>query len=213
MTESTSVSTPGASTAPQLAPRFRPVLVMFVIFPLFGLVVALATASSRPTNTVLPVAPDVSYIPAQLVGTIAPDFTLKTPTGDTVTLSKLRGQIVFLNFWATWCTLCQEQMPAFQQLISGQIPGRATVLAVDADPTESAHDILQFETKLGVHVPAALDPDSTVNNAYQILAKPHTFIIDPQGVIRYDQLGAMTPDLIRAYIAKLSGSTPAWTYF
>ncbi|MHB8629701.1 MAG: TlpA family protein disulfide reductase [Aggregatilineales bacterium] len=211
MTELTSVPTPPTPSEPKQ--RIQPALLIFVIFPVFGLVIALATALSRPANAGLPIAPAVDYIPTRLVDTVAPDFTLKTTSGLTITLSQLRGQIVFLNFWATWCVPCQQEMPAFQQLISGQIPGHATVLAVDTDPTETNDDIINFQAGLGVHVPAALDTDGSVSNAYQILAKPHTYIIDARGVIRYEQLGALTPDDIRQYIAALSGTLPRSSYF
>lgn len=211
MAELTSVPTPPTGTAPKQ--RVQPALLIFVIFPLFGLVIALATALSRPANSGLPVPPAIEYVPTRLVGLTAPDFTLKTTSGQSVTLSQLRGQIVFLNFWATWCTPCQQEMPAFQQLISGKIPGHATVFAVDTDPTETNDDITNFEAGLGVHIPAALDVDGSVSNAYQILAKPHTYIIDQQGTIRYEQMGALTPDDIRQYIAVLSGTLSQSDYF
>jgi peroxiredoxin len=194
------------STVPQPKPRFQPALLIFVIFPVFGLVIALATALSRPANVGLPVAPAVDYIPTRFVGMAAPDFTLKTTTGQTITLSKLRGQIVFLNFWATWCDYCVQNMSVFEQMVNGQIPGHATVLAVDSDPTETDADIAQFETGQGIHIPAASDTDGSVSNAYQILSKPHTFIIDRDGTIYSEVIGLMTPDMVRAYIIKLNGS-------
>src|SRR5579859_3235449 len=188
VTELTSVSTPPPASPRKM--RVQPALLLFVAFPLFGLVIALATVLSRPPNAGAPVAPEVDYVPTRFVGMVAPDFTLKTTAGQPVSLSKLRGQIVFLNFWATWCPPCQQEMPAFQQLLDGQIPGHATVLAVDTDPTETNDEITKFQASLGVHVPAALDADDSVSNTYQILSKPHTYVIDPQGTIRYEQLGA-----------------------
>ncbi len=185
-------------------PRLNPALVIFAIFPVAGLIIALFTiASGGSVQAAQPTPPAIEFTPARFVGMTAPDFTLKTPEGKTVTLSSLRGQVVFLNFWATWCVPCKEEMPAFQTLLDGKIPGHATVLAVDADPMESAQDIQTFQAGLGVHVPSALDPDGVATSAYQVIAKPHTFIIDQQGVIRYDQLGTMTEDMLRQYMAVL----------
>jgi peroxiredoxin len=168
-------------------------------------VIAILTGGSRPavvdSRQVVP--PDTVYKPARFVGMPAPDFTIKTAAGSTFHLSDWRGHVVFLNFWATWCTPCQLEMPAFQQVIDGQIPGKAIIFAVDSDPIETANDINQFEASLGVHIPAGMDSDGAVSNLYQIIPKPHTFVIDADGVIRYDQLGAMTPEMIRAYLAKL----------
>jgi len=186
--------------------RLNPVLLVFLIFPIFGFVIALLTGGSRPTvidsNQILP--PDTIYSPAQFVGMTAPDFSIKTATGGTFHLSDWRGHVVFLNFWATWCAPCQLEMPAFQQVIDGRIPGNAVIFAVDTDPIETASDVNQFESALGVHIPAGIDSDNNVTNLYQIINKPHTFVIDPQGVIRYDQLGAMTTEMLRAYLVKLS---------
>ena len=186
--------------------HFNPTLLVFLVFPLFGLMIALVTGSSRATVTdsspIVP--PDTIYKPTQFVGITALDFTMKTADGGIFRLSDWRGYVVFLNFWATWCTPCKQEMPAFQQVIDGKIPGKAVIFAVDKDPTETADDVNKFEASLGVHIPAGLDSDGAVTNLYQIIPIPHTFVIDRQGLIRYDQLGAMTPDMLRAYLTKLT---------
>lgn len=193
------------STAKSSA-RFSPTLLVFIVFPLFGLAIALITGISRSTvsdsSQIGP--PDTLYKPTQFVGAMAPDFTIKTASGSIFRLSDWRGDVVFLNFWATWCAPCRLEMSAFQQVIDGKIPGKAMIFAVDIDPNETASDINRFESSLGVHVPAGMDFDGAITNLYQIIPIPHTFVIDKQGVIRYDQLGTMTPDILRAYLAKLS---------
>ncbi len=187
------------------AGRLSPALLIFLVFPLLGLFMALITGGSRPivvdSSQIVP--PDTVYKPLQFVGRVAPDFTIGTASGGTFHLADWRGHIVFLNFWATWCTPCQLEMPAFQQVIDGKIPGNAVIFAVDSDPIETANDINKFEASLGVHIPAGMDSDGALTNLYQIIPKPHTFVIDAAGVIRYDQLGALTPEMIRAYLAKL----------
>jgi len=190
------------------APHLSPVLLVFAIFPIAALVVALmlvfVRGDAETPHEVTP--PPVDFVVQRFVGNPAPDFTLKTATGGTVTLSQFHGKVVFLNFWATWCAPCKQEMPVFQELIDGRIPANATVLAVDADPLESADDVNTFETSLKVKIPSALDIDGTVSALYQVIAKPRTFVIDQSGIIRYDQLGAMNEDMLRQYLDVLGAS-------
>jgi peroxiredoxin len=190
-------------------PRLNPVLLVFAILPLLALIVALAIGTSHNTASDSLTPPAVIYTAPQFVGMTAPDFTIKTSDGGSVTLSKLRGQVVFLNFWATWCTYCGEEMLVFQKLITHEIPGKATVLAVDSDPLEDAATINTFEQSLGVKLPSAMDADSTVSNTYEVIGKPRTFVIDAQGIVQYDQIGPMTEDMLRKYMAKLAPNSTA----
>ena len=194
-------------TTPEVrpTPRLNPALLVFAVIPLIALAIALGIGTSHnPAAAANVVPPVIDYSLTQWVGKPAPDFTLKTANGGTVTLSSLHGQLVFLNFWATWCAPCKVEMPSFQKLIDHQIPGKATVLAVDADPLEDAATINAFEKSIGVTIPAAMDSDSSVASTYEVVGKPRTFVIDAQGIIRYDQIGAMPEDMLRAYIAKLA---------
>ncbi len=177
-------------------------LLIFLIFPIVGLIAALVLGSQRVTTSDLPLPPPVVYTPNTLVDKPAPDFTLITPDGQPLQLSSLRGRVVFLNFWATWCAPCRQEMPAFQQVINGTIPGRATVLAVDKQ--ENADAVHQFYKELSLSVPAVLDADGSISDMYRLVALPHTFVIDTDGIIRYDHIGIMTTDDLVAYIKQLS---------
>ena len=95
-------------------------------------------------------------------------------------------------------------MPVFQQMIDSNIPDKPIIFAIDTDPMETAYVVNKFEASLGVHILAGLDSDGKVTDLYQIVFKPRTFVIDSQGVIRYDQLGEMTLDMLRVYLFKLS---------
>src|SRR5512147_1372692 len=116
------------------AGKINPVLLLFLIFPIMGIVAALAIGGQRGQQSGVLVPPVVGYTPNRtIVGSAAPDFTLKTPAGQTIQLSSLRGQWVFLNFWATWCPPCRNEMPTFQQLLDGRFgtqKDKVTVLAV-----------------------------------------------------------------------------------
>ena len=187
--------------------KLNPALLLFLIFPILGIVAAVVT--THPTGPVsAPVPPPVAFQPTTLIGTAAPDFSLQTPDGKMVKLSSLRGQWVYLNFWATWCAPCRQEMPIFQQLMRGgygDYKGKLTVLGVDQN--ESASAVTSYMNEYGFKVPVVLDPDAKVANIYGILNMPITFVIDPQGVLRYQQIGQMTPDYLRLYLKDEFGST------
>jgi peroxiredoxin len=188
----------------QATGKINPVLLLFLIFPIMGIVAALAISGQRVQNTGAMVPPVVGYTPSRkIVGNPAPDFALKTPAGQTIQLSSLRGQWVFLNFWATWCPPCRQEMPTFQRLLDGKfgpVKDKVTVLAVDA--MESAEQVNTYLQGLNLAIPVALDSDGAVNRLYGVVNLPITFVIDPAGIVRYEQLGEMTPELLLQYLEK-----------
>ncbi len=185
--------------------KINPVILLFLIFPVMGIVVALSMVGDRAGTASTPAPVVVGYTPERgLIGSPAPDLTLKTPNGDTVQLSSLRGQWVFLNFWATWCPPCQKEMPTFQRLLDGEfgaVKGKLTVLAVDQ--LESPDKVKEFMNRLKLSIPAVIDSDATATRLYGVVQLPITFVIDPKGVVRYEQLGEMTPELIKAYLKEI----------
>jgi peroxiredoxin len=182
--------------------KINPVLLLFLIFPLMGIVAAFAIGGQRAGNTGPLAPPVVGYTPyRKIVGNPAPDFTLQTPGGQSIQLSSLRGQWVFLNFWATWCPPCRNEMPTFQRLLNGGFgaaQGKVTVLAVDL--LESADQVNGYLKELSLAVPVALDSDGAVNRLYGVVQLPITFVIDPSGVVRREQIGEMTPRLLQGYL-------------
>jgi cytochrome c biogenesis protein CcmG, thiol:disulfide interchange protein DsbE len=112
----------------------------------------------------------------------APDFTLQTLDGQTVTLSQLRGKPVIVNFWASWCVPCREEFPllvsAYQQY-SGQ--GLQIVGVVHDDGPQTATD---FAKQYGATWPLVLDPNEVAWNAYNGSLVPVSYYIDRDGVIR-----------------------------
>ncbi len=130
----------------------------------------------------------VEHYPGPNVGDRALDFTLKTTAGKTVTLSELRGKKVILNFWATWCPPCKDEIPIFQEFHDKQKED-VTMLAVNIDPQ---YNVKQYEDNMGITFPVLLDEDDKINSAYDILTVPTTFIIDEKGVIIHKKVGAFT---------------------
>lgn len=169
--------------------------VVFIGAPSF-LLPAPALNSSGPTST---------PAPAAVVGAPAPDFTLKNLNGDNVTLSELRGQVVLINFWATWCGPCRAEMPAIQRRYDALKDQGFTVLAVNDD--EAEQDVQAFAQAYELTFPILLDPGESVVGLYRVLAFPTTFFVDPQGVIQKLHIGALTESALDQYLTDL-GLTP-----
>lgn len=135
----------------------------------------------------------------------APDFALATLEGDTLQLSELRGQVVVLNFWATWCAPCLEEIPELVMLHEGV--DNLTVVGISLDTVE-ASEVAAFATRLGITYPILLDNPGRLDRRpvaelfEGVWALPTTIVIDPRGRIREQISGiapirAMMPDLQR----------------
>jgi peroxiredoxin len=121
------------------------------------------------------------------VGMMAPDFTLADRTGKIWTLSELRGQVVFVNFWATWCPPCREEMPSMQRLYSALPKDKFKMLAVLSNDDPVRADA--FVAQLGITIPVLHDQDKKVGPKYGLTGLPETFIVDKQGVLREKFIG------------------------
>jgi len=121
------------------------------------------------------------------VGKPAPDFTLVDRHGKTWTLSELKGQVVFVNFWATWCAPCREEMPSMQRLYEKMPKDTFKMLAIlnNDDPALAN----SFAEKLGLTMPILDDQDNTVGVQYGLTGIPETFIINKNGIIVKKFLG------------------------
>lgn len=139
------------------------------------------------------------------VGDRAPDFTLPSLDGGEITLSDLRGQAVLLNFWASWCLPCRQEMPLFQQTYERRGEEGFLVLAVNVG--ESPAQAQQFMTSLGLTFPAALDQDQTLSRQYRVFGLPTSFFIDRRGVIHYVLPGAVRPAEFSRQIDEILATT------
>ncbi len=140
---------------------------------------------------------------APRIGAPAPNFEWAEPGGGVRRLSDLRGKIVIVNWWATWCGPCRAEMPALQRVARGN--GEIVVLAVDLQ--EDQDQVATFFERLELRdlVPI-IDPNGETARRYAISALPDTFFIDAQGVIRHLELGGpMDDETIRRGIAKARG--------
>jgi peroxiredoxin len=122
------------------------------------------------------------------IGTPAPDFTVQD-SDRKVTLSQFRGQVVVLNFWATWCPPCIEETPSLVQMQGRMKPKGVTVLAVSVDVDESAYR--KFIKDHNVTLLTVRDPDQKSNDLYGTFKFPESYIIDRTGVVRRKFIGAV----------------------
>ena len=113
----------------------------------------------------------------------APDFTLKSNSGKNIKLSELRGQVVMINFWASWCGPCRQEMPLLDQLYQRYQPMGFTLLGVNVEEDSGAADKILKE--IPVSFPVLYDNKSKVSESYQVQAMPSTFLIDRDGKLRY----------------------------
>jgi peroxiredoxin len=117
----------------------------------------------------------------------APDFALRTLDGGTVRLPEFRGRVVFLNFWATWCVPCREEMPAIQALAGELEKQGLVVLAVNYE--ESPETVRAFIRETGLTLRVLLDPDGAVARRYRVAGLPASFFVDRRGALVGSVLG------------------------
>lgn len=125
--------------------------------------------------------------PALAPATTAPDFTLHAMTGANLQLKDQRGRVVMVNFWATWCGPCREEMPQLNRLYEKYRASGFVLLGVNVDDdTSKAAEVAK---KLGLTFPVLLDTDKKVSKLYDLSTMPSTVIIDRDGKVRYVHRG------------------------
>ena len=131
------------------------------------------------------------------VGDEAPNFTLRDLAGNVVSLSQLRGKVVLLNFWATWCGPCRVEMPAMEQLYRTLPRREFEILAVSTDP-QGAAVTRPFQREMGFTFPILHDSEYRVGLTYGARSIPITFMVDRRGIVRQKIFGARDWDSLEA---------------
>jgi peroxiredoxin len=150
-------------------------------------------------------------------GSTAPAFTLKTPQGETVSLSDYRGKAVLLEFFATWCPHCQAEAPHLAKLANQLKSDNVQFLSVNAD-SEDAASVFAFHRYFGLPYPALLDQGSPtgsfsqqggsgpVTSAYHLHSYPTFYVINPDGTVAWASDGEQPDALLKQLLLKASGS-------
>jgi len=159
--------------APVLRRRLVVIVGVFAIIALAFGVVWLQSAKYEPLT----------------VGMAAPDFTLPDMAGKNQQLSDYRGKVIFLNFWATWCKPCKEEMPSMQVLWDNLKKEDFVMLAISMDRVTTTKEISPFVENLKLTFPILTDSWGQTDKRYKLMGVPETYIIDQDGVLREKVIG------------------------
>ncbi|KLA31296.1 MULTISPECIES: TlpA family protein disulfide reductase [Bacillus cereus group] len=139
------------------------------------------------------------------IGKSAPDFELTKLDGTNVKLSDLKGKKVILNFWATWCGPCQQEMPDMEAFYK-EHKENVEILAINYTPSEKGggeEKVSNFAKEKGITFPILLDKNIDVTTAYKVITIPTSYFIDTKGVIQDKFIGPMTQKEMEKRVAKL----------
>ena len=147
---------------------------------------------------------DPRAIPSPLIGKPAAPFSLKTFDGTPISLEGLRGRVVVLNFWASWCQpACYEEAPALER--GWQAYKDRGLMMVGVDIQDKEEPAKRFLAQFGHTFPNAPDPAGRVSIDYGVYGVPETFFIDRAGRVRFKHVGAVTDAIIKRYVETLLG--------
>lgn len=166
-----------------------------------GAILVIVLLQARPK----PVAPIHVTVAAGIarVGASAPDFTSERLDRSAVRLSQYRGNPVVLNFWATWCGPCQDEMPLIQRASDRYAGVGLTVLGVNYQQTD-ARSLTAFLKKLNAHFPAIFDPDGRIATAYGVtVGLPVSVFINRAGTVSFIQVGQMSTTVLDTQLHKI----------
>ncbi len=149
--------------------------------------------------------------PSSDVGRAAPDFVLETPDGGQMRLSDLRGKPVLVNFWASWCTPCRQEMPEIVKAYDAHAKDGLVVVAVDLQENDDA--IRTFAQEFGMKFPIVIDRNGGVGSAWHIGGPvqgiPSSYFVDATGVVRARNFGPMTADTVEQDLTTILEATPS----
>ena len=182
-------------------PRWALALPLLVVIAITATAVAMISVG-RSAKTAS-VAGGVAH-----VGAYAPAFTSWNLAGDKVSLSDFKGRPVLLTFWATWCTACQEELPALQRIRDRYQSTGFTVLAIDYKETNTAR-MVQFLAGLHVNLDTVIDPDGAIATAYGVdIGLPISVLLDPKSTVRQIIVGLEPSAALETAVGKVAGPNP-----
>jgi peroxiredoxin len=134
-------------------------------------------------------------------GSYALDFTLEAPDGSESSLSDYGGSVVLVNFWATWCPPCRDEIPHFEEAYEAHKDEGFVVLGVNYQ--DSAAEVEPFVERLGVTYPMLLDESGMVAKEYRAVGLPTSVFVDRDGVIQVRHSGYLSEDQLEQYLSRL----------
>ena len=127
------------------------------------------------------------------VGLPVPAYSAQSLAGDTVSLAALRGKVVLLNVWATWCHPCRDEIPELQALHDRYAPRGLELVGVSVDADGANESIQEFMRDFRMTYPVWRDPGERVSAQFHTIGVPTTFLIDREGVLRWRKTGPIQP--------------------
>ncbi len=149
------------------------------------ILVGLAGCNQNPASPTQPRA----AIAAGEVGSRLPDFALKDLQGNEVSSAGLRGKVVLIDLWATWCQPCKKEMPGYQRLLDHYGSRGFNVVGLKSNVMMDTEDPIRFAKKIGVHYPLAIAPSDLVQRFGGMQGLPTTFVYDREGILRDKVIG------------------------
>jgi peroxiredoxin len=162
--------------------------------------VGLAGCNSHPAN---PAPPRPAAVAAGEVGSQLPEFSVKDLQGRKISSADLRGKVVLIDFWATWCQPCKKEMPGYQKLLNLYGARGFAVIGFKFDTMADTEDPARFAKKIGVHYPLAVAPDDLKQKFGGIEGLPTTMVYDRQGILRKKIIGFEYTDVLEAALKPL----------
>jgi len=135
--------------------------------------------------------------------TKAPYFTLKDLIGNTISLSDFRGKVLFINFWATWCSPCRYEIPGFIEMYGQYKDKGMEVIGISLDRL-SPNEIMKFKEEFKINYPIAMATQEIINDYSPGNAIPATIIVDQKGRIRHKHIGYLDKMTLENYFLKLT---------
>ena len=127
------------------------------------------------------------------IGAPAPAYAAVSLAGDSVSLGALRGKVVLLNVWATWCHPCRAEIPELREIQKRYEPRGLALVGVSVDAAGNEDGIRDFIKEFEMQYPVWLDPDERVSAQFLAIGVPSTYLIDRQGVLRWRRTGPIAP--------------------
>ena len=156
--------------------------------------------ASSLINSLTAIASDLQPAVGLAEGNRAPDFSIRSLDGRQINLGDLRGQVVLLNFWGTWCGPCRREMPEFQRVYAEWRERGFEILAIAYNDSEAA--MADFRDEFGLSYPLALDADGAINDAYAIQTRPSSYLLDADGLILARHFGLMNEALLTTLVSQ-----------
>src|SRR3984893_807006 len=166
--------------------------------PVLVLSLAVAGLAGCNQHSASPPRLKENVIAAGEIGSSLPDFSVKDLQGRGISSADLRGKVVLIDFWATWCQPCKKEMPGYQKLVDRYGARGFVVVGFKFDTMADSEDPVQFAKKIGVHYPLAIAPDELKQKFGGIDGLPTTMLYDRKGILRKKVIGFEYTDAFEA---------------